>query len=52
MITEPMNPAPPSDRVLAGAFARYPYAEAFFSWRNDGSEGVVFYSRTERRPPP
>jgi signal transduction histidine kinase len=36
---------------IAGAFARYPYAEAFFSWRDGSSDGVVFYSRTERRPP-
>ena len=36
---------------IAGAFARYPYAEAFFSWHNGPNTGVVFYSRTERRPP-
>jgi signal transduction histidine kinase len=35
---------------IAGAFARYPYAEAFFSWRDGSNDGVVFYSRTERRP--
>jgi signal transduction histidine kinase len=34
---------------IAGAFARYPYAEAFFSWKPD-SPGAVFYSRTERWP--
>jgi signal transduction histidine kinase len=36
---------------VAGGFARYPYVEAFFSWRSTADEGVVFYSRTERRPP-
>ncbi len=35
---------------IAGAFTRYPYAEAFFSWRNEPDDGVVFYSRSERRP--
>ena len=36
---------------IAGAFARYPYAEAFFAWRSDPNDGIVFFSRTERRPP-
>jgi len=42
----------PSDLMhpIAGAFTRYPYAEAFFSWGSDSDEGVVFYSRAERRP--
>ena len=35
---------------IAGAFTRYPYAEAFFSWRAASDEGLVFYTRTERRP--
>lgn len=35
---------------IAGAFTRYPYAEAFFSWRNQPEEDVVFYSRVDRRP--
>jgi len=35
---------------VAGAFTRYPYAEAFFSWRNAPDEEMVFYSRVERRP--
>ncbi len=35
---------------IAGAFARFPYAEAFFSWHDGSPDGVVFYSRTERRP--
>ncbi len=35
---------------IAGAFTRYPYAEAFFSWNNSPDAEVVFYSRPERRP--
>ncbi len=36
---------------IAGAFARYPYAEAFFSWHApSGGEPLVFHSRAERRP--
>lgn len=35
---------------IAGAFTRYPYAEAFFSWRAGNEGGVVFYHRVERRP--
>lgn len=35
---------------ITGAFTRYPYAEAFFSWKNAPDEDVVFYSRVERRP--
>ncbi len=35
---------------VASAFARYPYAEAFFSWRDRPGADVVFYSRAERRP--
>lgn len=35
---------------IAGAFTRYPYAEAFFSWRNQPEEDMVFYSRVDRRP--
>ncbi|MEO8071531.1 MAG: hypothetical protein ABI652_09015, partial [Acidobacteriota bacterium] len=36
---------------IASAFARYPYAEAFFSWRGaPTSESVVFSSRAERHP--
>ena len=35
---------------IAGAFTRYPYAEAFFSWKNGPDADVVFYSRAERRP--
>jgi signal transduction histidine kinase len=35
--------------TVAGAFARYPYPEAFFAW--DGSAGApVFFARSERRP--
>jgi signal transduction histidine kinase len=35
---------------IAGAFTRYPYAEAFFSWESAAGQGVAFYSRLERRP--
>ena len=36
---------------IASAFARYPYADAFFSWRASPTpESVVFYGRAERRP--
>jgi signal transduction histidine kinase len=35
---------------VAGAFTRYPYAEAFFSWRDAADNDVVFYTRAERRP--
>jgi signal transduction histidine kinase len=34
---------------IAGAFARYPYAEAFFTW-SGGADDVQFFCRTERRP--
>ena len=35
---------------IAGAFTRYPYVEAFFSWQRGSDEDVVFYSRIDRRP--
>jgi signal transduction histidine kinase len=35
---------------VAGAFTRYPYAEAFFSWDNGTGEDLVFYTRAGRRP--
>ena len=35
---------------IASALARYPYAEAFFSWRRTSEEGITFFSRTDRRP--
>ncbi len=36
---------------MASAFARYPYPEAFFYWEADSPpEGVVFYTRADRRP--
>lgn len=35
---------------VAGAFTRYPYAEAFFSWQNGPDDDVTFFSRVERRP--
>ena len=36
-------------RIVASAFARYPYPETFFSWRADAS-GVVFFTRSDRSP--
>jgi signal transduction histidine kinase len=39
-----------SDRV-SSVFARYPYPEAFFSWRADeAAAGVTFFSRSDRPP--
>jgi signal transduction histidine kinase len=37
--------------VVSSAFARYPYPETFFTWR-DGMplEGAVFFNRADRRP--
>ena len=35
---------------VASAFARYPYPEAFFSWRGD-DQTVTFFARADRRPP-
>jgi signal transduction histidine kinase len=36
---------------VASAFARYPYPEAFFSWRGEGtSQPVTFFARADRRP--
>ena len=36
---------------IASAFARFPYAEAFFSWRVPAAPAdVVFYGRAERHP--
>jgi signal transduction histidine kinase len=36
---------------IGSALARYPYPEAFFSWRDTPTPAsVVFYSRAERRP--
>jgi signal transduction histidine kinase len=37
--------------TIAGAFARYPYVDAFFSWQDGPAAGVTFYSRAERQPP-
>lgn len=36
-------------RIVAGAFARYPYPDAFFSWRSD-TPGVSFFARSDRPP--
>lgn len=35
---------------VTGAFTRYSYAEAFFSWKDTTDQDMVFYSRVERRP--
>jgi signal transduction histidine kinase len=36
---------------IGSAFARYPYTDAFFSWRGTPEPGsVVFYGRAERHP--
>jgi signal transduction histidine kinase len=36
---------------IGSALARYPYPDAFFSWRDSPARTpVVFYSRSERRP--
>ena len=38
-------------RLVAIAFARYPYPESFFAWRDAGlSESPTFFSRADRRP--
>src|SRR5688572_16194952 len=37
--------------LVASAFARYPYPESFFAWRNaDGKAPVVLFARSDRRP--
>jgi len=37
--------------IIGSAFARYPYPEAFFSWRADAApETVSFYTRSDRPP--
>jgi signal transduction histidine kinase len=36
--------------LVAGAFARYPYPETFFAWRNSAPSEVWFFNRSERRP--
>ena len=44
---------PPVDLLhpIASAFARYPYLDAFFSWRDvPAEESPVFYTRAERAP--
>ena len=36
---------------ISGMFARYPYPEAFFTWRGSASpESVVFFTRRDRHP--
>ncbi len=37
--------------LVASTFARYPYPEVFFTWRNSSSSAsVTFFSRTDRNP--
>jgi signal transduction histidine kinase len=36
--------------LVASAFARYPYPEAFFGWGGKASGKVVFYARADRSP--
>jgi signal transduction histidine kinase len=36
--------------TVAGAFARYPYVEAFFAWQAAPAASVIFFSRAERQP--
>jgi len=38
------------DHRIAGTFARYPYPEAFFTWRATPPGAMQFYSRSGRRP--
>ena len=42
----------PVDRydVVASAFARYPYPEAFFTWSRKQPAAPVFYGRSDRYP--
>jgi signal transduction histidine kinase len=45
---------PPYDlsNLVASAFARYPYPESFFSWRNAANpDAVLFFNRSDRPPP-
>jgi signal transduction histidine kinase len=43
---------PPYDvtQLVATAFARYPYPEAFFAWRSGRPSDSVFFSRADRPP--
>lgn len=55
-INEPMlNLAPPYDLAdrFASAFARFPYPEFFFAWKDTaGAEGTAyFFTRSDRSPP-
>jgi signal transduction histidine kinase len=36
--------------LIASAFGRYPYPEAFFTWTNDHSTDTLFYIRSDRYP--
>ena len=40
--------------IVANGFARYPYPESFFAWREDSgtdADTVIFFNRPDRRPP-
>ena len=40
-----------ASRLLASAFARFPYPEVFFSWREDAPKNSVqFFARLDRKP--
>lgn len=39
-----------SDQVAA-AFARYPYPESFFGWRQGEPPGLLFFARADRKSP-
>jgi len=45
---------PPYDvgTIVASAFARYPYPESFFAWRERGAgPAPIFFNRSDRQPP-
>jgi signal transduction histidine kinase len=44
------QPTPDFSDEVAAAFARYPYPESFFGWRNDDPDGLVFFNRANREP--
>lgn len=38
--------------LVASAFARYPYPQSFFAWRQGANrDAMVFFNRADRRPP-
>ena len=44
------QPIPDFSDEVAAAFARYPYPESFFGWRDDEKGGLVFFNRANREP--